>query len=71
MHIAREADLEQLSRSLAAREREILAWEDKILTLEGERDALRRRLEMIEMEAAAGEKALFRACKPDYVYSFG
>lgn len=70
-HSAREADLEQRSRSLAVREKEILAVEDKVLTLEGERDALERRLEMIEVVSVAGEKAPFRARKYDHAYSLG
>lgn len=70
-HATREADLEQRSRSLAVREREILAVEAKILTLEGERDALERRLEMIGGVPVAAETGPFRARKYDQAYSLG
>ncbi|WP_448110345.1 MobV family relaxase [Pseudomonas lini] len=71
VHAALEADLEQRSTSLALREKEILAVDDKLRTLEVERDALERRLEMIEEVSLTGEKAPFRARKYDHVYMLG
>lgn len=70
-HAVREADLEQRSGSLAVREKEVLAIDEKFRALEAERDALQRRLAMIDEVSVAGEKALFRARKYDHVYTLG
>lgn len=71
VHAAREADLEQRSGSLAVRENEVLAMDEKFRSLEAERDALQRRLEMKDEVSVPGEKALFRASKYDQVYTLG
>lgn len=68
---AMEFDLEQRSDSLAFREKEVLAIDEKLRTLEAERDALQRRLEMRDEVSVPGEKALFRARKYDHVYTLG
>lgn len=70
-HASREADLEQRSGSLAVREKEVLAIDEKCRALEAERETLQRRLEMIDDVSVAGEKALFRARKYDHVYTLG
>ncbi|MHC8331859.1 MobV family relaxase [Pseudomonas sp. LB3P25] len=68
-HSTKEAELEQRARSLAVREKEVRAVEDKVLALEGERDALERRLEMLESFSVVREKAPFRGLNYDSAYS--
>jgi hypothetical protein len=70
-HVAREADLEQRLGSLVVREKEVLAIDEKFRTLEAERDALQRRLEVKNEASLTGEKALFRARKYDHGYTLG
>lgn len=48
-----EEELEARARALVEREREVSAAEHKVVALEAERDALGRRLEMIEEKSAS------------------
>ncbi|AWY43771.1 hypothetical protein DKY63_29175 [Pseudomonas putida] len=68
---SRELDLEQRSRNLVVRENEIRTAEHKVWVLEGERDALQRRLEMLEARIDAGLKAPRRGLKYDSQYTLG
>ena len=62
---SKELDLEQRSRSLVVRENKIRTAEHKALVLEGERDALQRRLEMLETRIDKGQKAPERGLEYD------
>nr|WP_314529223.1 MobV family relaxase [uncultured Pseudomonas sp.] len=68
---SKEAVLEQRFKSLAAREIEILAAEHKVLVLEGERNALMRRLEMLEGRMGKENKAPERGRQYDSQYTLG
>lgn len=60
-HGMKEFNLEQRSVALALREVEIRAAESRVLSLEGERDALERRLNMLEDREAIKIRAPLRA----------
>ena len=70
-HAAKEATLEQQSSSLAVREKEVWAEMDKRVSLEAERDALARRLEIMGGGVFKEERALSRAPKYSHNHSLG
>lgn len=68
-HAANEFDLEQRSRSLTVREKDVWALRDEVLSLEGERDALERRLDMMKEVSVVEERAPFKALKYTHTHS--
>lgn len=63
---SRQDDLDRRSRSLSEREKEVSKAEHRVMSLEAERDALERRLEMLEGPSAGKhEKAPGRGLRHD------
>lgn len=70
-HGLKEFNLEQRSIALALREAENRAAEGLVLSLEGERDALERRLNILEDRRGMEVQTRRRACPRDYSPSLG
>ena len=70
-HGMKEFNLEQRSIALALREAENRAAEGLVLSLEGERDALERRLNILEDRRGMEVQARRRACTRDHSPSLG